>query len=313
MKEQINEYLKETKLVLMTNLDDLIAYYSDSQEKKSVVLFMVVLSAILVCFGLNFDKPLVIYSGLLISPFIFSFLQFTIGVYKRNSDMVVAALIKIFIGGLVTFFIGLLYFYISPFTYNVQSISNWAEVDIATYLAVFLIAIAIFLFNSHRISMIIWILKFLVKWPVLIIASSVMMIQKNWEAIFDIVIRYKLLFLLLFMGLSSLLYLSRVSRDGIKNNRFKWIYFVTTLLCFLFGLYFSSAELTRATTRYNVENYIANELTSQSFTVHNFVIDKWMKEVIIYYSGNKPSKAQDANLKKKYHIEGYHIEYREFR
>jgi hypothetical protein len=38
-----------------------------------------------------------------------------------------------------------------------------------------------------------------------------------------------------------------------------------------------------------------------------------MKEVIIYYSGNKPSKAQDADLKKKYHIEGYHIEYREFR
>ncbi|MBL7788751.1 MAG: hypothetical protein JNL75_02825 [Chitinophagales bacterium] len=313
MTEHLKEYLYETKLVLMTNLDDLIAYYSGSQEKKSVVLFMVVLSAILVCLGLNFDKPLVIYSGLLISPFIFSFLQFTIGVYKRKSDLVIAALIKIFVGGLVTFLIGLIYFYIAPFTYNIQTIGNWAEVDIATYLAVFLIAISIFLFNSHRISMIIWILKFLVKWPVLIIASSVMFIQRDGVAIYEIIIRYKLLFLLLFMGLSTLLYLSRVSREGIKNNRFKWIYFVTTLVCFLFGLYFSSTELTRATTRYNLENYIENELASQSFTVHNFVIDKWMKEVIIYYSGNKPSKSQDADLKKKYHLEGYHFDYREFR
>jgi hypothetical protein len=313
MSEYIKDYLKETKLVLMTNLDDLIAYYSDPQEKKSVVLFMVVLSAILVCLGLNFDKPLVIYSGLLISPFIFSFLQFTIGVYKRNGDLVVSAIIKIFIGALVTFSIGLLYFYISPFTYRAQVISNWAEVDIATYLAVFFIAISIFLFNSHRISMIIWILKFLVKWPVLILASAVMMLDKNWSAIFEIVIRYKLLFLLLFMGLSSLLYLSRVSRVGIKNNKYKWIYFVTTLLCFLFGLYFSSTELTRATTRYNLENYIESELSSQSFTVHNFIIDKWMKEIIIYYSGHKPSKTQDAAVKTNYHLEGYHIEYREFR
>jgi hypothetical protein len=73
MIEHIKIYLQETKLVLMTNLDDLIVYYSSSQEKKSVVLFMVVLSAILVCLGLNFDKPLVIYAGLLISPFIFFF------------------------------------------------------------------------------------------------------------------------------------------------------------------------------------------------------------------------------------------------
>jgi len=297
----------------MTNLDDLIEYYSVSQEKKSVVLLTVVLSAILVCIGLNFDNSPVIYSGLLISPFIFSFLQFTIGVYKRNSDMVVAAVIKIFIGGLVTFIIGLVYFYISPFTYRPQVILSWSEVDIATYLAVFTIAIAIFLFNSHRISMIIWILKFLVKWPVLIIASSVMLLKNNYNSIFDIVIRYKLLFLLLFMGLSLLLYLSRVSRIGIKNNRFKWIYFVTTLVCFLFGLYFSSTELTRATTRYNLDNYIQNELSSPSFTVHNSVIDKWTKEILIYHSGNKPTKIQDVKLKSNYHLEGYHFEYREFR
>lgn len=313
MIEHIKTYLQETKLVLMTNLDDLIEYYSSSQEKKSVVLFMVVLSAILVCLGLNFDKPLVIYAGLLISPFIFSFLQFTIGVFKRNSDILKAAIIKIFIGAIVTFIIGLVYFYISPFTYNIQTITNWAEVDIATYLSVFLIAIAIFLFNSHRISMIIWILKFLVKWPVLIVASSVMMIHRDGDAILAIIIRYQLLFLLLFMGLSLLLYLSGVSRLGIKNNRFKWIYFVITLLCFLFGLYFSSTELTRATTRYNLESYIQRELSSQSFTVHNFVIDKWTKEIIIYYSGNKPSKIQDVKLKSNYHLEGYHIEYREFR
>lgn len=313
MIEHIKTYLQETKLVLMTNLDDLIEYYSSSQEKKSVVLFMVVLSAILVCLGLNFDKPLVIYAGLLISPFIFSFLQFTIGVFKRNSDILKAAIIKIFIGAIVTFIIGLVYFYISPFTYNIQTITNWAEVDIATYLSVFLIAIAIFLFNSHRISMIIWILKFLVKWSVLIVASSVMMIHRDGDAILAIIIRYQLLFLLLFMGLSLLLYLSGVSRLGIKNNRFKWIYFVITLLCFLFGLYFSSTELTRATTRYNLESYIQRELSSQSFTVHNFVIDKWTKEIIIYYSGNKPSKIQDVKLKSNYHLEGYHIEYREFR
>ena len=161
--------------------------------------------------------------------------------------------------------------------------------------------------------MIIWILKFLVKWPVLIVASSVMMIQKNWDAIFDIIIRYKLLFLLLFMGLSLLLYLSRVSRLGIKNNRFKWFYFLITLLCFVFGLYFGSTELTRSTTRYNLENYIQNELSSQSFIVHNFLIDKWTKEIIIYYSGNKPLKVQDVDLKASYHLEGYHIDYREFR
>ena len=313
MTSFIKNYLDETKLVLMTNLDDLIEYYSESQEKKSVVLLMVVLSAILVCLGLNFDKSLVVYAGLLISPFIFSFLQFTIGIYKRNSDMVVSALVKIFIGGVVTFFIGLFYFYITPFTFRSQAILSWSEVDIATYIAIFIITIAIFLFNSHRISMIIWILKFLVKWPVLIVASSVMLLKKDYDSIFDIVIRYKLLFLLLFMGLSSLLYLSRVSRIGIKNNRFKWIYFLTTLVCFLFGLYYSSAELTRATTRYNLENYIQNELTSQSFTVHNFVVDKWTKEIIIYYSGNKSPKVQDVQLKSSYHLEGYHIEYREFR
>lgn len=309
----IKNYFDETKLVLMTNLDDLIEYYSVAQEKKSVVMLMVVLSTILVCIGLNFDKSLVIYAGLLISPFIFSFIQFTIGVYKRNSELVLAAVVKIFIGVLVTLTIGWIYFYFSPFAYSTVAISNWAEVDIASYLAVFIISIAIFLFNSHRISMIIWILKFLIKWPVLIVATTVMVIENNWPAIFEIVIRYNLLFLLVFMGISSLLYLSNVSRLGIKNNRFKWIYFSVTIVCFIFGVYFSSTELTRATTRYNLENYISHELSSQSFTVHNFLIDKWTKEIIIFYSGNKPMKAQDVSLKSSYHLEGYHIEYREFK
>lgn len=313
MTSYIKNYLDETRLVLMSNLDDMIDFYSSPQDKKSVVMFMVVLSALLVCLGLNFNKPIVIYSGLLISPFIFSFFQFTIGVYKRNSGLVIGSLIKIFIGGLATFLIGIIYFYLTPFAIHEPTITEWSQVDIATYLAVFILAIAIFLFNTHRLSMIIWILKFLVKWPVLIVASSLMFLHRDIDGIVAIIIRYKLLFLLLFMGLSTLFYLSRVSRIGIKNTRYKWIYFATTLICFLFGLYFSSSELSRATTHYNLESYIQNELSSQSFTVHNFVIDKWTKSITIYYSGHKPSKSQDGKLKSNYHLEGYHIEYREFR
>lgn len=303
----------DIKVILKTNLEDLISYFSEMREKSAIVFLMIAFSSLLVCIGLNFDSTLVIYSGLFISPFIYSFIQFTIGIYQRDNELAYSSFFKIVIGSILTLGIGAFYFYITPFAYNMESLTRWSEVNIPSYIGLLLLGLTLDVFNRHRVSIIIWILKLMMKWSVLIILTGLAMIKGNMDWVIQLIITYKLVFLFFFMGFTALLISFRTPKKSVEGNRFKFIYPILLIMSFVFGIYFGVNELLRLTTKYNTEQYLYNELNSTSFRINNFVIEKNNKEILVFYTGIKPALAQDTELKNKYHLSGYHFEYREFK
>jgi hypothetical protein len=307
--ESINKSFLELKSQLRANLVDVVDYFTTSIESLSMVLLMLGLSALLVCIGLNFNQSIVIYGGVLISPFVINIIQLTIAIYQNDIQLLKSSLIKIFFGTLLTIVIGYLYFKLTPFATDLNSLKTTSEIGVPIYLAVFILGITMDIFNRHRIPIIIWVLKILFKWSAILILVGFSMTIGDMEWFRMMMYSYSLIFLFFFIGFTALLWSFKIDRKDIAESKFKLLFPIITILSFVFGIYFGLNELMRLTTNYNAECYIHQGIHTKNFTVHNFTIEKSTKDIKVFYSGMKPAMTQDEALKKKYNLSGYHIEY----
>ena len=303
----------DMKSQLTANLEDTVSYFSEMQEKKGIVLLMIALSSFVVCVGLNFQQSAIIYSGLFISPFIYMVIQFTLGVYRRDSAMMATSGVKIVLGTILSLVIGFLYFQLTPFAYSLDFMQKWSEVPLSTYIVLFMLGVSIDIFNRHKIPMIIWVLKWIFPWPVLLILASFFGLKSSWDIFLKIWMAYFLVFFFFFTGWIALLASLKIARKQNEHKSKNIIYSIIIVLLMLFGIYFGFNEILRLTTSYNVEQYLHNEMISKSFAVNNFLIEKKSKTITVYFTGIKPVNSQDETLKNRYHLSNYHIEYVEFK
>lgn len=295
---------------LRANLVDLVDYFTTQTESTGLVLLMMSLSAFLVCVGLNFNHSLIIYAGLLISPFIFHIIQFTLGLYLFNFDLVKSSIIKIFFSSILAIFIGFIYFKISPFAFDLGAVKSFSTIEISTFIAVFILGLSLDVFNRHRIQLFIWILKLLIKWLTLLVVAGFAASIGDWDWLWTINLHHKLVFLFFFIGMTLLLYSFQIDRNSdTSNSRWRILCIVITVLFFIFGIYFGLNELMRQTTEFNVDKYLTKGIEAKNFQLHNFTIEKKSKTIHVFYSGLKPAIAQDESIKKKYNLSGYHVEY----
>ena len=283
------------------------------EKRCSMTQFMLISlsSAHMCCLGINFENEWVIYASLIMSPFVDSFIRFILAVYKRENGIVWQSLINIALGSLVVLIFGAVYFHWTPFAFDLKFLFKSAEVDLSAYLFTFIAAIGFGLYSNSLKQIMTWLLSILMKWTVLFSFSGYLLSIQDWESLVQVVIQFKLLFVLLFLGLYIILSVFRVQKREYSSNLQKFLLNAFTVLLVILTFYFGGREFYQLTTKHNVEQYLYSELASRSFIINTYSIDKNSREITVYYSGIKPTSSQDEELKKKYHIGSYHLVFQE--
>lgn len=299
----------ELKSKLKANAEDLVAYFRDTQELSSLSLLMLSLSSLIICVGLNFNQSLIIYAGLLLNPYIFYIIQFIISIYTRDNSLSLDSFTKLVLGFILTFIIGLIYFKLTPFAYNLNSIQQLSKLNLPVLLSILIIGLTMDLFNRIRIPIVIWILKLIINGSVMIIAASLALIHGDYNWMIDLIFNFKLLVGLFFIGFMAMIWSFGISRKETTENKFKLIYPIVTILWVGFTVFYGINEFMRLTTQFNTEQYFETGFETNNFHIQNFKIEKQTKQIKVYYTGLKPAMTQDESLKKKYNLSGYHFEY----
>lgn len=314
MKDRISNFLnwKEAKAELKFNFIDVIQYIYTSKESMSIVLLLNVVSTFFVCFGLNFDQDLIIYFGLLISPIIFSMIQLTVSIYKAEWNFVFHYLLKLILHCFLVILMAVLYFWVTPYSIYSTTIQQWSSLDIPFMGSTLLLILSLPLFNRMKLPLFLWILKILTKWTVWLVAAGYYLYSKDISNVVNLISHTKLMYLIVFIGIIALLFLYGIERKKEGNSWF-WLSQLIVILWTIVGVLWIGKEVYSQTTDYNVKCYLENELESKSFHIHNYLVDKNTKEVVVYYSGIRPTKTQDEELKKLFHLSGYHMDFKEFK
>lgn len=308
LKKHSSESLSTMRSEVQSFFDEML-----SLERMSFLRFIIAscLSALLCCVGLNFENEWIVYSSLILSPFTNSFILFVLGIYSRDNAIALSSFYNMVLGSISVVLFGIIYFKLTPFAYDLKFLFEFSSLNLSNYIFVLIVAFGFGFYSKSIRLLVVWSLSIMMKWIVLLCFASYLFTIKDWNSMIQVIIQYKLIFIMLFIGMFFSLTLWNFHRKEFSSRLQNMIISALLVVSLAFGLYFGSSEFYRLTTEHNVRQYLYGELASKTFVINTYTINKNLKEICIYYSGLRPVGSQDEELKDKYHIQSYHIVYQE--
>lgn len=274
---------------------------------------MTILSGTLCCLGMNFEQEWVVKVSLLFVPYSFLLIRFCLAIFQMNIQDMKESYLRIMVISLTALLVGILYYALTPYSHQYTYPLRLSHPVLPFYFVLIILSFLILVSSRKDELFIKYIFNYVTGWLIYLIAMGYYIQRYDWINVWRSALSLKLVFFCIFLGLGLYYLLTGMAKKETISKIEQIVSKTLIGIILVFGTYFIAIDIRQLTTRYNVEKYVYNELSSKNFTVNTIDIDLNTKEVFVYYIGLKPSMAQDESIKKSYHIDGYHFEYKEIK
>jgi len=285
-----------------------------TQKKMPSFLFLTFITAIstfFCCLGINLEIPVLIYFSFLFVPFIVLLFQFSLAIVLWNRSILISSILRVFFILIIAISVGLIYFYSTPFAFSAPFINGLGKAQLHYFFIPLFLGILYFLVDSELDNWIFPVISLVSNWLVFIVLLAFAIFSQDPSFLlqqFNSIIGVLVVFC---SGVFLSVFLFRIQKKNNEAGGFTYRAIVIVVICA--AILFGGKQIYSLTTTYNLEKLAYAELNSSSFHIENLELKKDTKEIIIYYTGIKPSVTQDEGLKKKYRLQSYHIIYQELK
>lgn len=299
--------------LLNINIEDLSKSIHERMKIQSSIrkeqLIGLLVSVLLVCIGLNTSSYMALFGGLLLFPFLLSFYALGYGLFIKDLEIIHQSIKTILIVLLISIFVSILYFYITPIYISDVNILKVANVSFSEILVAFLGGIAGFvsiLKNRFQVMMIAVSIATGIIIPLAIVGFG--LIHSDFHLVHQALYIFLVILFFIIFGAYFLSLIVGIQQNKL-SKRFQILVYSLTLIIFISGVYFSSTLLKKAIATHNIESYLNEAIGSNTCVIQSKEIQFDEKKVEVYYTGFKPNAIQDEALKKKFKIKNYTFNY----
>lgn len=290
--------------------NDILKQISAQNISSHLQYLFTIISAILICFGIQNSNDILILVALICNPIFIATILFSLGISTFDISLTQVGIKRIIIHSILMILVSILYFYFTPLYSSVNNISQYSQLNVSYFIPAFLIGfITIFVVKYHFNFILFGIFSASIQWIPSLSALGYSIVTSDITMIKKCTLNFILSLFFIFLGsfLSFKIFNVQKTERPTKTTHILLNIFLFIILSS--GLYYGIKTTADSISTQNIDLYLKQGLGSKSFIINSYEKDATKNEVNVYYSGVKSPNTQDENLKKKYKVSKYSFNY----